>query len=250
VVPELLSPQEPTVNLPVPTGNPGSPAAPAGMIAEEIPPVPAAEVPTVPVIPLLEDELFEEPPGIPLEDGLFAKHPGISGFGYPVSQENNVTESSPIQKTAVKLAVMPDIHPPQSDPLMGVEEAPVLTRVIPPVPRGREPVTVGNDRTGTRVASPEHPGPPGSPDIISRYEETPENRHLIPADPDILPSVSDEPPFGAGTDVPMTRDRNRSPQTPSSSRSPKNGDLQQPAPGGRPGRVARLIATLFARKKK
>jgi hypothetical protein len=99
---------------------------------------------------------------------------------------------------------------------------------------------------------PERFGPPGSPDIIPRYEELSENRHLIPADPDIPLVMSDEPPVGAGTDVPMARDRFRIPKIPPDPHAAVTGDpfLQQPATGGRPGRVVRLITKIFARKKK
>jgi two-component system OmpR family response regulator len=251
VAPERVFLQEPLENPPVTTGNPGSPVAPAVMIADEIPPVPPEEVRGVPGIPLLEDELFEELPGTPLEDGSFAEPPGTSGPGHMASPENNETESPTIQESGVKLPVLPDVHPAKTGPLMGVEEPPALTRYIPPVPTDRVPGTAGNDRTGTRGASLEYLGPPCSPDIIPRYEELSENRHLIPADPDIPPAMSDEPPVGAGTDVPMARYRSQSTKKPPDRRSPETGDpLRQPATGSRPGRVARLMATLFARKKK
>jgi two-component system, OmpR family, response regulator len=252
VVPETTSWQEPAVNAPVVTGNSGSPAAPAVMIAEQTPPVPAAEVRVVPGIPLLEDELFEELPGTPLDDGLFAEPPGISGPGQMVSAINHETVSSMTQESGVKLPVLPDVRPAKPGPLKGAEEPPCLMSVMPPVPTVSKPGTAGNDRTGTWGASSEHPGPPGSPDIIPRYEELSENRHLIPADPDIPRGMSDEPPVGAGTDVPMARDRFRIPKIPPDPHAAVTGDpvLQQSATGGRPGRVARLIARIFARKKK
>jgi two-component system OmpR family response regulator len=128
------------------------------------------------------------------------------------------------------------------------EEKPAMAPVNSPGVTSPESVPAGSP--GTLRSLSELERSPDAPDTIRKDEDISEYRPVVPADPDTLLIPRDEPPTGAGTDVPMAWNRSREWKKPTG-QLPARPEPSGPVSGAPEGFFARIIAlvTGLFRKK-
>jgi CheY-like chemotaxis protein len=199
----------------------------------------------IPVIPSLsqtgpEEDLFGTPP---VEPAPSAEVPEISSSVVDKLTENGETSGNAginLHAGQEDLSEPPGTAPAEEKPAL----EPASTPGVPP------PGSVPADRPGIPQTVSERERSPDAPDTIPRDEDRSGYRPMVPADPDVPLVPRNEPPTGAGTDIPMAWEGSREWKKSVVQPPVKPGPSAPvpPVPGGLVGRIIAIVTGLFRKK--